>query len=654
MAKIIGKRNTILMSLISKPSVNSEKQGGGIFYVIWVIIFLIILTTLLNDIMENKSKSLLFISGGIIGLITIITLFRIDLNNQTAREIPEISNLSSLSGPVQEQISEAYSKARRKTSAVNLGYLGMVYHSSANYAEAEKCYNLAAQRDNSEWIWNYYNGYLDMEMGNSDSAVVNFVKVTEIKPEIDLVWYYLGQQYKNLKNNELAEKSFIHINANKNRINPENATRQDHFPISTYANFELARIYFETGRTDLAETTLKEIIQTNTLFGPSYKLLGSIYNLKGDTTLGKQFTIRANDLINFSPPVDTLMDKLALMSRSELYLLKKIDEAEASFHSDWALKLVEQGLQYMPDNTYLLSKAIKIYLWKNQNDKAIALTDKHLILLNDNYSEIKNTGMFFFQKGSFTPAAKYWTRTLELKSDETMIQEYLSKCLWAIGNKEKSLEILDEVIEKNQNNPDVIADVADLLLQFKETERMNDCLSRLKKIAPTNPKLLRISGEIAVANKETKKAISLYEKSFRIAPEDVKTIRNLGSVFMNNQMWEEYIQLYKKALVYHPNNPDFLSRMGEVLISCPVISLRNYEEGKTYSERAFTFYNCTPDVLIASGSHLAYAYAMLGEKQNAITTISQTINIGRREKIADSHQKRLEALLDVFQNMDEQ
>jgi tetratricopeptide (TPR) repeat protein len=262
--------------------------------------------------------------------------------------------------------------------------------------------------------------------------------------------------------------------------------------------------------------------------------------------------------------------------------------------------------------------------------------------------------MFFYQKGSFTPAVKYWTRALELKPDETMIQEYLSKCLWVIGKKEKSLEILDGVIEKNQNDPDVLADVADLFLQFKEKERLNDCLERLKDIAPSNPKLLRISGEIALANKETKKAISLYEKSFRIAPEDVKTIRNLGSVFMNNQMWEEYIKLYKKALVYHPNNPDFLSRMGEVLISCPVISLRNYEEGKTYSERAFTFYNCTPDVLIASGSHLAYAYAMLGEKQNAITTISQTINIGRREKIADSHQKRLENLLDAFQNMDEQ
>ena len=602
--------------------------------------------------MGKKVKSVLYILVGLLGLLVIVFLTRFIQISKITNEIPEISNISNLSKTLQEQILEAFSKAHRKPSSDNLGMLGMVYHSNANYTEAAKCYKLAAQKDNSEWIWKYYNGYLNMEMGKSDSALVNFTKVTEINPGIDLAWYYLGQQYKNLKNNELAEKSFARLVKSKERKFPENATREDHFQISTYANFELARIYFETGRNEFAEKTLYDIIQSDNLFGPSYKLLGSIYNLKGDTILGKQFTIRANDLINYSPPVDTLMDKLALMSRSELYLLKKIDEAESGFHSDWALKLVEQGLQYLPDNTYLLSKAIKIYLWKNLTDKATSLTDKHLKLLNGNFVEIKNTGMFFYQKSLFTQAAKYWTQALQLKPDEFIIQEYLARCLWATGNKPKALEILDEIYTNNKNNPGVIADVADLLFQFRETEKMNYYLAILKKTAPSEPKYLRISGEIAETKKETQNAISLYKLSIKGAPDDVKTIRNLGELYMNNQMWNEYIKLYKNALIHHPNNPDILSRLGEVLVSCPDISLRNYEEGKTYSERAFTFYNCPPDILIASGSHLAYAYAMLNDKQKAITTISRTINIGRREKIAESQQKKLEGLLNAFQNME--
>lgn len=602
--------------------------------------------------MGKKGKSVLYILVGILGLLFVFFIGRFILNDKIINDIPEIPNISNLPKPVQEQITEAFLKAQHKPSAENLGILGMVYHSNANYAEAAKCYNLAAQKDNSKWLWNYYKGSLDMEMGNSDSALVYFTKVVEINPDIDLAWYYIGEQYKNLKNNELAEESLARLVTKKERKFPDNATREDHFQLSTYANFELARIYFETGRIELAEKTLKDIIQSDDLFGPSYKLLGSIYNLKGDTTLGKLFTVRANDLINFSPPVDTLLDRLALMSKSELYLLKKIDEAEFSFHSDWALKLVEQGLQYLPDNTYLLSKAIKIYLWKNLNDNATLLTDRHLNLLNDNFNEIKNTGMFFYQKGLYTQATKYWTKALQIKPDEILIQEYLARCLWATGNKPKALEILDEVYSKNQSNTDVVADIADLFFQFRETEKMNDCLSILKKTAPSNPKYLRISGEIAEAKKETQNAISFYKLSIKGAPDDVKTIINLGGLYMDNQMWKEYIKLYRNALVYHPNNPDILSRLGEVFVSCPVIPLRNYEEGKTYSERAFTFYNCPPDILIASGSHLAYAYAMLNEKQKAITTISRTINIGRREKIAESHQKRLEGLLNAFQNMD--
>jgi tetratricopeptide (TPR) repeat protein len=407
----------------------------------------------------------------------------------------------------------------------------------------------------------------------------------------------------------------------------------------------------DMGQTDTAEKTLTGLINSNPLFGPAYKLLGTIYNLKGDTDLGNKFTVRSNDFIPFSPPVDTLTDKIVLLSRSELYLLKKIDEAEKSFHSDWALKLVNQGLQYMPDNNYLISKAIKIYLWKNLNEKAIALTDKHLNLFWENYSEIKNTGMFFYQKGIYQQAAKYWTRALELKPGETMIKENLAKCLWATGDKQKSREILTDLIEKNRDNPEIITHVTVLLVQFGLKDEAAENLDRLKKLAPSNPQVQKISGEIAQANGETQKAITFFESAFKGDPDDVETIKNLGELYKKQEMWEKYIKLYTKANEYHPNNPDFLARLGEILISCPEPSLRNIEEGREYTERAFTYYNCPPEIIIAAGSHLAYAYSLLGDKQKAITTISQTINIGRRQNIPASQQAKLESMLTAFRNM---
>ena len=601
--------------------------------------------------MDKKRKSVIYIAGAI-GLIILILIVKFVINSGSGNEIPEISNSQTLSIPVKEQIAEAYKKAQRKPTSENLGMLGMVYHSSANYAEAAKCYELAIQKNNTDWIWNYYNGYLNLEMGNPNAVIDNFMRVTELNPDANLAWYYLGGGYKNLNNNKLAENSYNKITSVKTRTTAANTTtRQGHFPLGVYASFELSRIYFDSGRTDLAEQTLQELIRTNNLFGPSYKLLGTIYNMKGDAESGKKLTDRANDLVDFYPPVDTLIDKLVLLSRSELYLLKKIDEAEKSFHSDWALKLVEQGLQYMPENKYLLSKAIRIYLWKNLNDKAIALTDKQINLFYDDYSEISNTGVYFYQKGIYQQAVKYWARARELKPEEVTIQDYLAKSLWAAGEKQKSLDVLNEMAENNHENVDVMANVTDLLFQFRQKEKAAVYLAKLQNLAPNHPKVLRMMGESAEIKGESNKAIALYEKSFKADPMDTQTIRNLSDILKRQKMWGKYIGLYRMTLEFHPNNTDYLARLGETLITCPAPAFRNMEEGKEFLERVFTHYNCPPHILVSAGSQLAYAYSMLGDNQKAITTVSQTINIARRQNIPASQQAKLETMLRAFQQM---
>jgi tetratricopeptide (TPR) repeat protein len=107
----------------------------------------------------------------------------------------------------------------------------MVYHSSANYDQAAQCYNLAIMRDKRNWTWNYYLGYLKMEMGEPAAAVEQFKQVTEINPGMEMAWYYLGEEYKNLRNNELAEKAYQQNNF-RQYTPPATKTsaRNDHFP----------------------------------------------------------------------------------------------------------------------------------------------------------------------------------------------------------------------------------------------------------------------------------------------------------------------------------------------------------------------------------------------------------------------------------------
>jgi len=203
---------------------------------------------------DRTRKHILLIVGGTIALMVLVIIGRSIINNQYSSKIPELPESLSLSEPVKMQISDALVKSHRFPSAENLGMLGMVYHSSANYEQAAKCYELALKRDDSQWIWSYYLGYLNMEMGVSDAVIDNFSKVIETRQNVYHAWYYLGEQYKNLRKNEQAEKSFGNIVNTENRGSAgKNASRYDYFPLGTYARFQLARIYFDSERIDLAE-----------------------------------------------------------------------------------------------------------------------------------------------------------------------------------------------------------------------------------------------------------------------------------------------------------------------------------------------------------------------------------------------------------------
>jgi tetratricopeptide (TPR) repeat protein len=602
--------------------------------------------------MNNKRKVILFIVAGIFALIAILFVLKTILYNQYSSKIPELSESHILSVAVRDQISEAFLKAHRSPTADNLGKLGMVYHSSTNYEQAAQCYELAIKRDPSEWKWNYYLGFLYKEMGNSEAVIANFTSVTDKISTVYHAWYYLGGAYRNLRKTELAEKSLGRItDIHTTSYAVANTGRYDYFPLGTYAMFQLARIYNETGRIELAEKTLKEIIRNMRSFGPAYRLLGNIYSVKGDMEQSKSYGVRANDLVVFSPPVDTLIDRLVLLSKSELYLLKKIDEAERSMYPEWAMQLVNIALESLPENKYLISKAIKISLMLDLDKEAAAYADQHINYFQDNFTELNNMGILFFQKRLYTQSMKYLTRAMVLRPKDVEIQNSLAICYWYMGDKQKSLGILDEVIEENQDNPDVLANVTNLMFDLGEDEKARSHLIRVKQLAPEHPKVQRMFAGIAEQEGNFQEAISLYESSFNNDPEDLSTIRFLGNLLYRQKIWDKYIRYFRTALEHHPNDPYLLERLGTVLVSCPDPAWRNTLEGRDFSERAFIHTTSRSITLVSAGRSLALAYAELGDKQNATTVIHMTINIARRENIAQSYQKELENIARRIQTL---
>jgi tetratricopeptide (TPR) repeat protein len=601
-----------------------------------------------KNIIKGRS-AVIYIASGVIILVIAFVSVKVIVGNAYGKKIPPLPELQSLSAPLKLQLTDANKHARHNPSADNIGMLGMVYHSSTYYDKAAVCYQLAIKRDTEKWRWSYYFGCLNMELGDPKTALVNFKEVTRINPAIYLGWYYEGECYQKMGINDSAEIAFKYIisRLDRNAI-LKTPVRYDYFPLVTYSMYELARLYMSTNHVDMAEKTLTEIIESQKAFGPAYRLLGNVYNLKGDQSLGNRYVVRAKDLTINPSPVDTLLDRLSLISRSELYLLKRIDEAEKNVFPEYAMELVTHSLKYIPENNYLISKAIGLYLIRDEGEKALPYLDQHIKYFQNDYIELKYIADLLYNKAFYTQAMKYYSQALKLKPDDNLLYSCIVICQAKEGNKKQALDLINEKLDKNKTNPDVLVDEVTLLLNIGEKEKAVSWLSKLMRISPLNTKGEQLSGMLSEQDGNWQDALMMYNKSFSGDPGDLNTVRMLGNLLVRQKMWDKAIAVFRKALELHPNEPFLLERLGTLLVTCNDPKLRNIGEGKELCERAFIHTSSHSVTLISAGRSLAIAYAVQGDKRNATNVIKMTINLARGENVPSSYLNDLQNLLHQF------
>jgi hypothetical protein len=111
--------------------------------------------------MQKKYKIIILSAG----VVLLVILLKIILEFQYRSNIPDMPGKETITGVLRDQISSATRKAWLNPSSNNLGILGMIYHSCEYYDRAAECYRLAVKRNDSKWMWSYYLGYLNREMG---------------------------------------------------------------------------------------------------------------------------------------------------------------------------------------------------------------------------------------------------------------------------------------------------------------------------------------------------------------------------------------------------------------------------------------------------------------------------------------------------------
>jgi tetratricopeptide (TPR) repeat protein len=595
----------------------------------------------------GKIWTLIF--SGLIALSILAIHCKRSSDSTSKYKLPEPPASVKMTGPVENQIQAAKREVVKNPTSGNFGQLGTIYHSNAFYKEAKECYLLAINADPDEWIWNYYLGYLCSEMGETEQAVSYFTKAARLNPKSIYVGYYLGETYVKLGNTLQAEEIFNHliVSADRDSIQQEEI-RNNLYPLKVYVQLSLARIYMNTSRLDPAIKILQSVIKDYQDYGPAYRLLSNIYSQQGKDKLSIENSQRANELSQFISPVDPLIAQLAILSRSDEYILKQIDIAAFSGNQEWAKKLLDHALIFMPDNPFLISKSIQFYLLYGFGDDINQKIDKHYSAFSNDFNELAKLATLFNKNGKYGWAIMYYERCKQLKPDDFTILHNLAINYSNAGDVKNTEILIDKLLTIKPEDTEFIADAAFIYIRLGENDKAMLLIERIKKLTPENPVINKLMAEVSLNEGNHQLAYHYYSKFFNKVPNDPEAIQYLGSRYMENKSWDNAIRHFKKALGYFPNNPLYIEKLGSLYYNCPDTRLRDLNQARYYLERAYLSIKSSAEIRISSGKNLAAVYASEKKWDQAISVITTTRIMAIRGKYPDQEIQLLTKTMEEY------
>ena len=328
------------------------------------------------------------------------------------------------------------------------------------------------------------------------------------------------------------------------------------------------------------------------------------------------------------------MDQIALLSKSDVYLMKQADEAERAIYPEWAMKLLFNAVAVPPDNKYLISKAVKLFLKMGAVQQILPILTQHFNYFKDDINEIKDVADLLDENGAITQSLDYFEQA---PPNDPELQSYLILTLFKAGEKEKLLHYMNELLEKDNNNIDALSNGVYIFLTMGENQKADAYMAQLNRLAPTKAKVQQLAGMIAERDGKLQLATDYYEKSFKGDPLDLATIEMLGNLLVKQQLWEKSINVYRKAFENHPYEPYLMEKLGSLLITCPDTRLRKIDEGMEYTQRALNHKASSPETILSAGNSLADAYAAKGDKRAASAYLNRNLDLARRNNAPDEY-----------------
>lgn len=580
--------------------------------------------------------------------VPVFALFLL-LSCSSQNNLPALPNLDGYPSIIQKHIFAAHQKVSDNSFDDNaVGEMAMTLHSNLFYAEAQDWYLAAQKLDSTEWLWHYYPSLIKEEIGDANAAIAGFKKVVTLNPKVSNAWYKLGASYLKQNNYDDANTSFARVKETKSFRFAADLPDKGAFPLYVYAGLSLGRVYVAQGKYDVAERELQQLIREHPRFGSSYRLLGEVYQLRGEQQKSRDAVLRAGDFENYIPPSDPMFNSLLLKTRDSNSVLKQIDIAIQSENFAWADMLCDFILEYDPQNMDAIAKSILLNLVKNEKEGLAAKSRKFFEFNQLNDEKLFELSETFYRWNQPLLAAKYLEGVMTVNPKAIDAHILYLKILVKTKEDKKAIAHCKIVLDDFPENSELRTEYGRiLLLQGNEAEAKLQ-LKKAIENDPDNEVPHIILGIMAQNKKEINSALQSYQKAVRINPLNVNAVTRLGNYLLSLQRWEEAASVYKSALTSSPNSIDLLERNAWVLSTSPNQRLRDGEKALRLAKRLTFIRKEQPRQDVECGITLAAAYAEQGDFESAKRILNGLIPRAQSTRLT-SYVPRIQSLIQQFE-----
>jgi len=477
------------------------------------------------------------------------------LRRTAAARVPPLPDLASAPGPVADQLRAADADARaHPTVGAYLGRLAMAYHANTYSQEARPIYGQARDHDPGDWRWKWGMILLDEEVGDTEGALASLREYTSAHEGDALAWLHRGMAAFNLGHDDEAAEAFARA-----RDAPDAGRapgpRPAFFPLSAYARLGLARLAFRRGDYQAAASIIEPVTAGAPRFGPAHRLLGeALRQLGRDDEAAAQFG-RALRCGPYTPPVDSFIDDLALVSASSTFLLKEAGVAFNKGDVAWSERLLRRALELYPRDEDVLGELALLLVRQRRFDDAAPLLDRFLSLPPTHYATPSKIGAeLATQRAHIDRAIECYRTALDLLPDHAANHLNLGMALAVAGRYDEAEPLFRQALEMEPHNDLARRNLARLMFDTKRYAEAAVAFEALLDARPDDAEARFLLGRARELLNETAAALEAYNAALEVDPDHEATLEALAMLLAQEDRIDDALVRANHLVAIAPNS----------------------------------------------------------------------------------------------------